>query len=244
MEAIEFQDFSCYYKNKKETVTALDNLTMSIEKGELFVILGQSGSGKTTLLKCILGLCDYISGALYIEGVPADQLLLSQSNIGFVRQEINLYPHLTIYENIAFPLRTMKTPQAEVDRRVREMASLLGLRPLLTRKPKQLSGGQHQRVAIARALIKNPTLLLMDEPFSNVDAALRSQMRQLIKKIHETYHCTIVFVTHDLVEAFTLADRIMVLEDGKLQLLGQPQALIGDLERMGYSLPQPTGYSL
>jgi multiple sugar transport system ATP-binding protein len=151
---------------------------------------------------------------------------------------------LTIYENIAFPLRTMKTPQAEVDRRVREMASLLGLRPLLTRKPRQLSGGQHQRVAIARALIKNPTLLLMDEPFSNVDAALRSQLRQLIKKIHETYHCTIVFVTHDLVEAFTLADRIMVLEDGKLQLLGQPQALIGDLERMGYSLPQPTGYSL
>lgn len=236
MQAIEFQDFSCYYQNRKEAVTALDGLSVSIEKGELFVILGQSGSGKTTLLKCILGLCEYISGELIIDGVATDDLRLSRSNIGFVRQEADLYPHMTVYENIAFPLRAMNTPQAEVDRRVREMAALLGLRPVLTRKPKQLSGGQHQRVAIARALIKNPVLVLFDEPFANVDASLRWQLRQLIKKIHETYRCTMVFVTHDLTEAFTLADRIMVLEDGKMQLLGQPQSLIPELQRLGYIL--------
>lgn len=225
MSAIEFQDFSCFYKYKKEYIAALDHINLCVENGELLVILGQSGSGKTTLLKCVLGLCDYISGQLYIDGIPIDQFDLKNSNIGYIRQELNLYPHMTVYENIAFPLRMIHTPQAEVDRRVKELAALLEIDWLLTRKPKQLSGGQLQRVAIARALIKNPVTVLFDEPFSAIDPTLRTEMRQLIKKIHQTFGCTILFVTHDLVDALNLAERIVILEEGKIEAVGTPQEL-------------------
>lgn len=225
MSAIEFQDFSCFYKYKKEYIAALDHINLCVENGELLVILGQSGSGKTTLLKCVLGLCDYISGQLYIDGIPIDQFDLKNSNIGYIRQELNLYPHMTVYENIAFPLRMIHTPQAEVDRRVKELAALLELDWLLTRKPKQLSGGQLQRVAIARALIKNPVTVLFDEPFSAIDPTLRTEMRQLVKKIHQTFGCTILFVTHDLVDALNLAERIVILEEGKIEAVGTPQEL-------------------
>ena len=225
MSAIEFQNFSCFYKYKKEYIAALDHINLCVENGELLVILGQSGSGKTTLLKCILGLCDYISGQLYIDGIPIDQFDLKTSNIGYIRQELNLYPHMTVYENIAFPLRMIHTPQAEVDRRVKELAALLEIDWLLTRKPKQLSGGQLQRVAIARALIKNPVTVLFDEPFSAIDPTLRTEMRQLIKKIHQTFGCTILFVTHDLVDALNLAERIVILEEGKIEAVGTPQEL-------------------
>lgn len=225
MSAIEFQDFSCFYKYKKEYIAALDHINLCVENGELLVILGQSGSGKTTLLKCVLGLCDYISGQLYIDGIPIDQFDLKNSNIGYIRQELNLYPHMTVYENIAFPLRMIHTPQAEVDRRVKELAALMEIDWLLTRKPKQLSGGQLQRVAIARALIKNPVTVLFDEPFSAIDPTLRTEMRQLIKKIHQTFGCTILFVTHDLVDALNLAERIVILEEGKIEAVGTPQEL-------------------
>lgn len=225
MSAIEFQDFSCFYKYKKEYIAALDHINLCVENGELLVILGQSGSGKTTMLKCVLGLCDYISGQLYIDGIPIDQFDLKNSNIGYIRQELNLYPHMTVYENIAFPLRMIHTPQAEVDRRVKELAALLEIDWLLTRKPKQLSGGQLQRVAIARALIKNPVTVLFDEPFSAIDPTLRTEMRQLIKKIHQTFGCTILFVTHDLVDALNLAERIVILEEGKIEAVGTPQEL-------------------
>lgn len=225
MSAIEFQDFSCFYKYKKEYIAALDHINLCVENGELLVILGQSGSGKTTLLKCVLGLCDYISGQLYIDGIPIDQFDLKNSNIGYIRQELNLYPHMTVYENIAFPLRMIHTPQAEVDRRVKELAALLEIDWLLTRKPKQLSGGQLQRVAIARALIKNPVTVLFDEPFSAIDPTLRTEMRQLIKKIHQTFGCTMIFVTHDLVDALNLAERIVILEEGKIEAVGTPQEL-------------------
>lgn len=226
MNTIEFNAFSCYYKCKKEYITALDEITVGISPGELFVVLGQSGSGKTTLLKSILGLCDYIQGSLTVDGVSIDDLKLSKSNIGYVRQEVGLYPHMTVYENIAFPLRTIHTPQEEVDRRVKELAAVLGIDWLLTRKPKQLSGGQHQRVAIARALIKNPTIVLFDEPFSNIDPTLRTELRQLIKKVHQLYKCTMVFVTHDLADAYALADRILILEDGKVKAIGSPAELM------------------
>ena len=225
MSAIEFQDFSCFYKYKKEYIAALDHINLCVENGELLVILGQSGSGKTTLLKCVLGLCDYISGQLYIDGIPIDQFDLKNSNIGYIRQELNLYPHMTVYENIAFPLRMIHTPQAEVDRRVKELAALLEIDWLLTRKPKQLSGGQLQRVAIARALIKTPVTVLFDEPFSAIDPTLRTEMRQLVKKIHQTFGCTILFVTHDLVDALNLAERIVILEEGKIEAVGTPQEL-------------------
>ena len=223
---IEFINFSCYYKHKKEYITALDQVSFSVPHGELLVVLGPSGCGKTTLLRCILGLCDYIAGELTIDGTPIDQFRLKDSNIGFIRQQPDLYPHMTIYENIAFPLRMIRTPQSEVDRRVKEIADLLEVTFLLTRKPKQLSGGQLQRIALARALIKNPVMVLLDEPFSAVDPAFRGELRQLIRKIHETYGCTMIFVTHDIYDAYALADRILMLENGKLQAIGTQKELI------------------
>lgn len=232
MNTIEFDSFSCYYKNKNEYITALDRISVGIEAGELLVVLGESGSGKTTFLKSILGLCDYVQGNLFVDGVSVDDLKLSKSNIGYVRQEAGLYPHMTVYENIAFPLRTIHTPQAEVDRRVKELSSVLEIDWLLTRKPKQLSGGQCQRVAIARALIKNPVIVLLDEPFSNIDPKLRTDLRQLTKKVHDLYGCTMVFVTHDLTDAYALADRILILEQGKIKALGTPT----ELAEKGYLL--------
>ena len=226
MNMIEFENFSCFYKNKKEYITALDQVSFTIEQGELFVILGPSGCGKTTLLRCILGLCDYISGELTIDGISVDNLRLKDSNMGYVRQSPDLYPHLTIYENIAFPLRMIRTPQDEVDRRVKEIAALLGVDFLLTRKPKQLSGGQLQRISLARALIKNPVMLLLDEPFSGIDPSLRGELRQLIRQVHEIYGCTMVFVTHDIQDAYSLADKILLLDAGKIQAIGTPKELI------------------
>lgn len=225
MNTIELLDFSCFYQQGKDYITAIDHLTCSIEAGELLVVVGRSGSGKTSLIKSILGMMPFIEGDLLIGGIRIDDYKVKDHNVAFVRQEIALYPHLTIYENIAFPLRSMKTPQPEIDRRVKEVAGLMDIDWLLTRKPRQLSGGQQQRVAIARALIKNPDIILLDEPFSNVEPETRMALRKLIKKIHSSYRSTIIFVTHDLSEAFFLADRILVLEEGRLAGLGTPQEL-------------------
>lgn len=225
MDAIQFKDFSCYYKQRKEYITALDHINLTVKHGELLVVLGPSGCGKTTMLKCILGLCNYIGGDLLIDGVSADTFQVQNANIGYVRQEFSLYPHLTVYENIAFPLRTIHTTQEEVDRRVKEIANLLEIEWLLTRKPKQLSGGQNQRVALARALIKNPVMVLFDEPFSNIDPTLRMQLRHLVKKVHNTFGCTMLFVTHDLSDALSLADRVVILENGTILAIGTPQEL-------------------
>ena len=222
MEIIIFEDFSCYYKNKTGYTKALDHLDFSIESGELFVIAGKSGCGKTTLLKCILGQCEYMEGKLFIDGVSMEDFDVKSGNIGYVRQETDLYPHMTVYENIAFPLRMIHTAQSEVDRRVKEIADKLDIRYLLTRKPRQLSGGQHQRIAIARALVKDPSILLFDEPFSNIDPTLRGQLRQLVKRLHQEYQTTMLFVTHDLEEAFSLADRILVLDNGRVEEIGVP----------------------
>lgn len=222
MEIIIFEDFSCYYKNKTGYTKALDHLDFSIESGELFVIAGKSGCGKTTLLKCILGQCEYMEGKLFVDGVSMEDFDVKSGNIGYVRQETDLYPHMTVYENIAFPLRMIHTAQSEVDRRVKEIADKLDIRYLLTRKPRQLSGGQHQRIAIARALVKDPSILLFDEPFSNIDPTLRGQLRQLVKRLHQEYQTTMLFVTHDLEEAFSLADRILVLDNGRVEEIGVP----------------------
>lgn len=225
MQYIQFDNFSAYYKQKKIYAAALDHLSLSIDKGEFFVIVGASGSGKSTLLKCILGLNRDIEGELYIDGVSIDDFNAKDGNIAFVTQENALYPHLTVYENIAFPLRLMHTPQAEVDCRVKEVAGLVQIKWLLTRKPRQLSGGQQQRVALARALVKKPQLLLLDEPFSDIDPSLRLELRRLVRAIHDHLSATTVFVTHDLPEAFFLADRIAVLEDGNIVQLGTPEQL-------------------
>lgn len=222
---IKFEDFSAYYKQGREYAAAIDRISFHIHSGELFVVAGVSGSGKTTLLKSILGLMEYMEGDLLIGGVSISQFNVKQANISYVPQEATLYPHLTVYENIAFPLRLMHTPQEEVDCRVKETAQALGVQWLLTRKPRQLSGGQQQRIAIARALIKKPQMILFDEPFSNLEPTLRGEMRALVKKLHQEYGTTMLFVTHDLSEAFFLADRILVLEEGQVADLGTPEEL-------------------
>lgn len=223
---IQCKEFSAFYVNKKEQFAALDKLTFSVERGQLFVVVGQSGSGKTTLLKSILRMIPYIDGEMLVDGIAIDDLDIKTCNFAFVDQEVTLYPKKTVYENIAFPLLMSRTPYEEIDRRVKEIADVLDIRWLLTRKPKQLSGGQQQRVGLARALVKKPDLLLLDEPFSNLDPQIRLQMRQLLRQLHQQYHTTILFVTHDLGEAFSLADRMMVLQEGKIEVIGTPQELM------------------
>lgn len=223
---IKCNDFSAFYVNKKEQFTALSKLNFSVDRGELFVVVGESGSGKTTLLKSILRMIPYVDGEMLVDGVPIDDLDIKTCNFAFVDQEVTLYPRKTVYENIAFPLLMNRTPYEEIDRRVKEIADIMDIRWLLSRKPKQLSGGQHQRVGLARALIKKPDLVLLDEPFSNLDPEIRGQMRQLLRQMHQQYHTTIVFVTHDLGEAFSLADRMMVLNNGKIEVIGSPTELI------------------
>lgn len=223
---IECKEFSAFYVSKTEQVTALDKLTFSVERGELFVVVGQSGSGKTTLLKSILRMIDYVDGGLLVDGTAIDDLDIKTCNFAFLDQEVTLYPNKTVYENIAFPLLMSRTPYPEIDRRVKEIADIMDIRWLLSRKPKQLSGGQQQRVGLARALIKKPDLVLLDEPFSNLDPESRRQMREFLRRLHQSYHTTILFVTHDLSEAFALADRMMVLNGGKMEVIGTPRELI------------------
>lgn len=222
MEIIKANAFSCYYKINGESCQILKDLDFSVNSGEIFVVVGESGGGKTTLLKCIAGLCSFLEGELIVDG----ETDFSSSNIGYVRQEYVLYPHMTVYENIAFPLRMMKTPQKEVDQRVKEIAEALDIKWLLTRKPKQLSGGQQQRIAIARAMVKRPQIILMDEPFSNLAPDIRLELRKLVKNVNKVYGTTVVFVTHDLSEAFFLADRIMVLTDGEIEEIATPDELL------------------
>ena len=223
---IKCNDFSAFYVNKKEQFAALDKLTFSVNRGELFVVVGESGSGKTTLLKSILRMIPYVDGEMLVDGIAIDDLDIKTCNFAFVDQEVTLYPQKTVYENIAFPLLMTRTPYQEIDRRVNEIADIMDIRWLLSRKPKQLSGGQHQRVGLARALIKKPDLVLLDEPFSNLDPEIRRQMRLLLRQLHQQYHTTIVFVTHDLGEAFSLAERMMVLNNGKIEVIGSPAELI------------------
>ncbi len=225
MTAIEFKDFSCYYKLKKEVATALSKINLKIDRGEFFVVVGESGSGKSTLIKACLGIAEYFDGDLYIDGKNIEKIDLKSGQFAYVSQEIGLYPGLTVYENMAFPLRIMKTTQKEVDLRVKEMAEMMGMRAFLTRKPRQLSIGQQQRVAIGRAVIKNPAYIFFDEPFSNLDPQLRIVLRRLVKDIHRQMKQTVVFSTHDLGEAFMLADRIAVLEGGQLVEVGTPDEL-------------------
>lgn len=225
MQGIRFQNFSCFYKEKRKYIQALHEISLEILPGELLVVVGPSGSGKSTLLKNILGLCEFIEGELYIDGVAVDDFDAKKANVGYVGQDIMLYPNLTVYDNIAFPLRMMHTTQEETDRRVKETASLLGIEWLLTRMPRQLSGGQCQRAAIARALVKKPQILLLDEPFSDLDPQLREELRETIKMLHGIYGNTVVYVTHDLDEALSMAKRILVLDEGRVAALGTPEQL-------------------
>ena len=222
MPKITVSDVTVTYRNKKsDEVTALDGISAEFLSGAFNVIVGYSGGGKTTLLKCIAGLVGY-DGEVLFDGVDVGGSAPSQRNISYVSQEYVLYPHLTVFDNIAFPLKNMGAPKKEITERVKAIAEILELTHCLTRKPKHLSGGQQQRVALARALVKNPEICLFDEPLSNTDPQLRYRERRFIKDAVKRYGCTSVYVTHDFSEAMALADNLTVISDGKCVLQGEP----------------------
>ena len=206
----------------KDTV-AVQDFNLDIKDKEFIVFVGPSGCGKSTTLRMIAGLEDISAGTVEIDGVVVNDLQPRDRNIAMVFQNYALYPHLTVFENMAFSLRLKKVPQDEVYERVTKAAEILGITEYLTRKPRALSGGQRQRVAIGRAIVRNPKVLLMDEPLSNLDAKLRNQMRAEIIKLRQRIDTTFIYVTHDQTEAMTLGDRIVIMKDGVVQQVGTPQ---------------------
>lgn len=206
-------------------VKAVDSLSASFRSGELVALLGPSGCGKSTTLFVLAGLCKPTSGDVRFDGKRMNQVEPEDRGIGMVFQNYALYPHMNVLDNILFPLRMRKTPKREARDQAQAMAELVQIGHLLDRKPKQLSGGQQQRVAIARALVKEPKVLLLDEPLSNLDARLRLEMREEIRRIQQRIGITTVFVTHDQEEAMSIADRILLLQNGKLQQDSAPQEM-------------------
>ena len=206
-----------------EGVVAVQDFNIDIKDKEFIVLVGPSGCGKSTTLRMIAGLEDISGGELYIDGKLCNDIEPKNRDIAMVFQSYALYPHLSVYDNIAFPLKIKKLPKDEIDKKVREAAETLDIIEYLDRKPKNLSGGQRQRVAIGRAIVRNPKVLLMDEPLSNLDAKLRNQMRAEIIKLRKKIDTTFIYVTHDQVEAMTLGDRIVVMKDGYVQQIGTPQ---------------------
>ncbi len=205
--------------------TVVHGVSLSAEKGEFVVFVGPSGCGKSTLLRMIAGLEEISEGDVSIDGRVVTGVAPADREVSMVFQSYALYPHMSVFENIAFGLRMAKMPSPEVKTRVDEAARILQIEPLLARKPRQLSGGQRQRVAIGRAIVRHPKLFLFDEPLSNLDAELRTQMRVEIAKLHRELGVTMVYVTHDQVEAMTLADRIVVLRAGLIEQMGSPAEL-------------------
>ncbi|WP_377193810.1 ABC transporter ATP-binding protein [Ruegeria meonggei] len=206
-------------------VQVIPPLDLTIEDGEFTVFVGPSGCGKSTLLRLIAGLEDMTSGTMDIDGSDATDVPPAKRGLAMVFQSYALYPHMTVRKNIAFPLRMAKLDQAEIDRRVEGAASVLNLADYLDRRPGQLSGGQRQRVAIGRAIVREPAAFLFDEPLSNLDAALRVGMRLEISELHERLETTMIYVTHDQVEAMTMADKIVVLQAGVIEQVGSPLEL-------------------
>jgi sn-glycerol 3-phosphate transport system ATP-binding protein len=204
-------------------VAAVDDLSLTVADGEFLILVGPSGCGKTTALRMVAGLEKVTSGRIAIDGRIINDVSPRNRDIAMVFQNYALYPHMTVFRNLAFGLRQRKVQAGEIDRRVREVSEMLGLDDLLGRRPAQLSGGQRQRVAMGRALVREPRAFLLDEPLSNLDAKLRVQMRAELKRLHQHLGVTTIYVTHDQVEAMTLGDRIAVLSGGKLQQLGPPQ---------------------
>ena len=205
-----------------DDVIALDGINLDIADREFFVLLGQTGAGKTTALRCVAGLERAEEGQIFFDSQRINDLTPAERDVAFVFQSHILYPHLTVYENVAFPLHPRKLPADEIDRRVKEIAAMLHIEPLLGRKPGQLSGGETQRVGLGRAMVRHPRLFLMDEPISNLDAKLRSEMRAEIKWRQRQLGTTMLYVTHDQIEAMSMADRVAVLEEGSIQQIGAP----------------------
>ena len=222
MATIRFESVGKQYPNG---FVALENLSLEIADREFLVLLGPSGCGKSTTLNLIAGLEDVTAGSLYFDRTLMNVVPAHRRDVAMVFQSYALYPHKSVYENIAFGLRMRGHPETEIEKRVRDAARMLDIEPLLERRPHQLSGGQRQRVALGRALVRQPAAFLMDEPLSNLDAALRIAMRAEIKKLHQTMRTTFVYVTHDQAEALTLADRIVVMREGVIQQIGTPEEI-------------------
>ncbi len=201
---------------------ALDDITLDVHDQEFFVLLGQTGAGKTTTLRCIAGLDTPEAGTIYLDGVSVNDRTPAERDVAFVFQSHILYPHLSVYENMAFPLHPRRLSAEEIDRRVRDIAQMLHIEHLLMRSPNQLSGGETQRVGLGRAMVRRPQVFLMDEPISNLDAKLRTEMRAEIRWRQRELGTTTFYVTHDQIEAMSMADRIAVLEAGRIQQLGTP----------------------
>jgi multiple sugar transport system ATP-binding protein len=206
-------------------VVAVNDLNIDIPDKEFLVFVGPSGCGKTTSLRLLAGLEELTEGNIYIGDRLVNDVAPKDRDIAMVFQSYALYPHMSVYDNMAFGLRLRKTPKAEIDRRVKEAANELGIGELLDRKPKQLSGGQRQRVAVGRAIVRDPAVFLMDEPLSNLDAKLRVDARAMLSRLHQRLETTFIYVTHDQVEAMTMGSRIAVLRDGILQQCDAPQVL-------------------
>jgi multiple sugar transport system ATP-binding protein len=213
------------YKVYQGGVTAVSDFSLDIEHNEFIVLVGPSGCGKSTTLRMIAGLEEITEGEVYIGDKLMNDVAPKDRDIAMVFQNYALYPHMTVYDNMAFGLKLRKTPKAEIKRRVEEAAKILDIDHLLNRKPKALSGGQRQRVALGRAIVREPKVFLMDEPLSNLDAKLRVQMRTEITKLHNRLQTTFIYVTHDQTEAMTMGSRIVVLKDGFIQQVDSPQNL-------------------
>jgi len=217
--------FDHVYKRYSADVVAVNDLNLEIQDGEFLVLVGPSGCGKTTALRCVAGLETISEGQLRIGDKVVNDVAPKDRDIAMVFQSYALYPHMSVYDNLAFGLKLRKTPKDEIERRVKEGAGILGLERFLDRKPKALSGGQRQRVALGRAIVREPSVFLMDEPLSNLDAKLRVQTRAEIARLHQRLGTTTIYVTHDQVEAMTMGDRIAVMRDGLLKQVGTPQEL-------------------
>ena len=213
-------------------VQAVFDFNLEIKDKEFIVFVGPSGCGKSTTLRMIAGLEDISAGEFYIDGKLMNDVEPKDRDIAMVFQSYALYPHMSVYDNMAFGLKLKKTPKEEIDKRVREAARILEIEDYLDRKPKALSGGQRQRVALGRAIVRNAKVFLMDEPLSNLDAKLRVQMRSEIIKLHERINATTIYVTHDQTEAMTMADRIVVMKAGYIQQIGTPKEIYNNPKNM------------
>ena len=221
MAAVRLRDLTKHFGKVK----AVERLTLEINDKEFLVLVGPSGCGKTTALRMIAGLEEATEGEIYIGDRLVNDVSPKDRDIAMVFQNYALYPHMTVYDNMAFGLKLRKFPRAEIQRRVQEAAQMLGLQRLLARRPKELSGGERQRVALGRAIVREPKVFLMDEPLSNLDAKLRVQTRAELIKLHRRLGITTIYVTHDQVEAMTMGDRIAVLKDGLMQQVDTPMSL-------------------
>ena len=221
MGAIALRDVSKRYGS----VAVIHGASLDIEDGEFVVFVGPSGCGKSTLLRMIAGLEDISGGQVMLDGRVVNGVAARDRGVAMVFQNYALYPHMTVAENMGFGLANIGTPRAEIDKRIADAAEVLQITRLLERRPKDMSGGQRQRVAIGRAIVRKPKVFLFDEPLSNLDAALRVQMRTELAKLHHTLRATMIYVTHDQTEAMTMADRIVVLRDGRIEQVGKPLEL-------------------